>query len=148
MAKIDLDKTLAAQIDEVFELLSDHAGYTRFSGFSKAELLREGTDEPNGLGAMRRLSARGLTFDEEITAFERPTRMDYLIHKATVPMRHNGGSIRLEPAGEGTRVRWTSEFTMPIPLAGGVLAGAFAFGLERGFVQLLDEIEKHATGRA
>ena len=35
MARIDLDKSLTAPIDEVFELLTDHAGYTRFRGFSR-----------------------------------------------------------------------------------------------------------------
>ncbi len=147
MAKIVLDKTLAAPIDGVFELLSDHAGYRRFRGFTRAELVREGEPDPNGLGALRRLATSGLTFDEEITAFERPTRMDYLIRKVNVPLRHDGGSIRLTPSGDGTHVDWQSSFTMAIPLMGGAVAALFALAIKRGFVRLLEDIERYsATG--
>ena len=146
MARIDLDKTLAAPIDDVFELLSDHAGYTRFRGFTHAELVREGTGDPNGVGALRRLASGGLRFEEEITAFERPTRMDYVIRKVNVPLKHDGGNIHLEPAGNGTRVRWTSSFTMPIPLVGAPIAAVFAVAIRRGFVRLLDDIERLASG--
>ena len=146
MARIDLDKTLAASIDEVFELLSDHAGYTRFRGFTTAELLHEGKDERNGVGALRKLVASGLRFEEEITAFERPTRMDYVIRKVNIPLEHEGGSIRLEPAGDGTRVRWTSSFTTPIPVLGRPAAAAGAIAIKRGFVRLLEDIERLATG--
>jgi hypothetical protein len=147
MAQINLDKTLAARIDDVFELLSDHAGYIRFRGFNGAELVREGEGDPNGIGALRRLSTSGLTFDEEITAFERPTRMDYLIRKVNIPLRHDGGSIRLKPAGDGTRVDWRSTFTVPIPVLGGAIAGVLAVAIKRGFVRLLEDIEE-AVGPA
>ena len=145
MARIDLDKTLAGPIDEVFELLTDHAGYTRFRGFSTAELVREGTEDRNGVGAIRRLGAYGMRFDEEITAFERPTRMDYLIRKVNLPLRHEGGTISLSPAGTGTRVLWRSTFTMPVPVVGRPLGAVFAAGLRRGFIRLLDDIDRLAS---
>ena len=144
MAKIDLDKTLAAPIDEVFELLSDHAGYTRFRGFSTAEMVREGTEERNGVGALRRLVVRPLRFEEEITAFERPTRMDYVIRRVNIPLRHEGGTIELSEAAGGTRVRWRSVFTVPVPVAGPALAAPLALAIRRGFVRLLDDIERLA----
>jgi uncharacterized protein YndB with AHSA1/START domain len=145
VAQIDLDKTLAAPIDEVFELLSDHAGYTRFRGFSTAELLREGTKERNGVGALRLLAVRPLRFEEEITAFERPTRMDYLIRKVNLPIEHEGGTIELSPAGGGTRVVWRSTFHVNVPLAGGALGATLAVALRRGFIRLLDDIDRLAA---
>jgi uncharacterized protein YndB with AHSA1/START domain len=145
VAAIDLDKTLAAPIGGVFELLTDHAGYTRFRGFSTAELVREGTDDRNGLGAVRRLGAYGLRFDEEITAFERPTRMDYLIRKVNLPLRHDGGTITLSPEGTGTRVLWRSTFTIPVPVVGRPFAAILAASLRRGFIRLLDDIDRLAT---
>ena len=141
MARIDLDKTLAAPIDDVFELLSDHAGYFRFRGFRTAELVREGAPDPNGVGALRVLAVWPLRFEEEITAFERPTRMDYLIRKVNIPLDHDGGSIALSPAGAGTRVRWRSTFTVPVPVAGGALGAVLASMIKRGFVRLLDDID-------
>jgi hypothetical protein len=142
MARIDLDKSLAAPIDDVFELLSDHAGYTRFRGFTTAELLREGQDERNGVGALRLLAAGPLRFEEEITAFERPTRMDYLIRKVNLPFAHDGGAISLSPEGTGTRVLWRSTFTVPVPVVGGAGGAALAAGLRRGFIRLLDDIDR------
>jgi hypothetical protein len=145
VAVIDLDKTLAGPIDEVFELLSDHAGYTRFRGFAAAELVREGTPDPNGVGALRALTVRPLRFEEEITAFERPTRMDYLIRKVNIPLDHDGGSITLMPAGAGTRVLWRSVFTVPVPAVGGALGAILAALIKRGFVRLLEDIDRLAA---
>jgi hypothetical protein len=142
MARIDLDKTLAAPIDDVFELLSDHAGYTRFRGFRTAELVREGAPDPNGVGALRALAVWPLRFEEEITAFERPTRMDYLIRKVNIPLDHDGGTIALSPAGSGTRVLWRSTFTVPVPVVGGALGAVLAALIKRGFVRLLDDIDR------
>ncbi len=144
MARIDVDKTLNAPIDDVFELLTDHAGYTRFRSFSRAELVREGTPDRNGVGALRRLVAGPLRFTEEITAFERPTRMDYLIREVNLPLDHDGGVITLSPAGTGTRVLWRSIFTMPVPVVGGAMAAGMAVALRRGFIRLLDDIDRLA----
>jgi hypothetical protein len=96
---------------------------------------------------LRRLVASGLRFDEEITGFERPTRMDYLIRDVNIPLEHEGGSIRLEPAREGTRVRWTSTFTMPLPVVGAPMAALGAVAIKRGFRRLLDDIERLASNR-
>ena len=146
MARIDLDKTLSAPIDDVFELLTDHAGYTRFRGFRTAELAREGAPDPNGVGALRVLAVWPLRFEEEITAFERPTRMDYLIRDVNIPLEHDGGSISLAEAGSGTRVLWRSTFTIRVPIIGGALAAVLAVFIKRGFVRLLDDIDRLAAG--
>ena len=144
MARIVVDKTLTAPIDDVFGLLSDHAGYTRFRGFTKAELVREGTPDRNGVGALRRLVAGPLRFTEEITAFERPARMDYLIREVNLPLEHDGGSIELAPDGAGTRVHWISVFTMPVPVVGGATAAGLAVALRQGFIRLLDDVDRLA----
>jgi uncharacterized protein YndB with AHSA1/START domain len=144
LATIHLQKTLAAPIDRVFELLTDHAGYTEFRGFSEAGLLQEGPEDRNGVGAIRRLSIRGLRFDEEITAFERPTRMDYLIREVNLPVVHERGTIRLTAQGDATAIDWRSTFSVTTPIVGGALAAVLAVSLKRGFARLLDDIEAAA----
>ena len=148
MAKVEIERTLAAPIEAVFELISDHAGYTRFPRVTSAKLLREGEVEPNGLGALREISLGPIRFVEEITAFERPTRMDYLIKRVNVPLDHEGGTITLAPAGTGTAVTWRSTFTVPVPLAGRPLAALGASVLRRGFNSLLSETERLAASPA
>jgi uncharacterized protein YndB with AHSA1/START domain len=143
MARIVLEKTLNAPVEHVFDLISAHAAYAEnFRGITHSELVREGNVEPNGLGAVRRIASGPLRFEEEITAFERPVRMDYLILTVNAPIEHEGGSIRLEPAGETTRVVWTSTFTATTPWIGGAAGTVTAALFKRGFASMLDRVEE------
>jgi hypothetical protein len=117
---------LAAPPGAVFEIVSDHARYDRFDGIRRSELVNRGDPDPNGLGAVRLVWLGPLRFEEEVTAFEPPRRLDYLIRDVkTLPFRHEGGSIRLEPDGTGTHAIWTSSFEIPIPLIGAAMDGIF-----------------------
>ena len=136
---IRVERRLDAPVEGVFEILADHAGYDRFGGIRRAELLRPGTSDRNGVGALRRVTIGPFTFDEEITAYEPPSRLDYLIVKLNLPYEHEGGSIRLGPAdGGGTDAIWTSTFEIPIRL-GGVAERAFALVFARGFDKTLEK---------
>jgi hypothetical protein len=123
----------------VFEVLADHARYDRFDGVRRAELVRPGERDRNGLGAVRWVWLGPLRFEEEIIAFEPPTQLDYRIRGVRgLPFRHQGGSIRLAPADGGTDVVWTSSFEIPIPVVGGLLDRIFALQLARGFGGVLE----------
>ncbi len=137
---------LDAPIEGVFEAMSDHGRYDRFRVISESQLIHEGEADRNGVGAVRRLRAGLLRFDEEITAFERPHRLDYLIRKVNFPLDHNGGSISFEPtASGGTRVLWTSTFRITVPLLGDALGAAFAVGLKRSFTRMLEDSARIAS---
>lgn len=137
MSTIRVERQLEAPIEGVFEILTDHAAYDRFRGIRYAELLRPGDSERNGVGALRRIKLGPLDFEEEITAFERPTRMDYVIRKLNVPFEHDGGSIRLEPRDGGTHALWTSTFRIPVAVIGGPSEAAIKTALGNGFARLL-----------
>lgn len=144
MSTVHVEKTIAAPIDRVFELISDHAGYSRFPGIQGSELVREGDTERNGLGAVRRIKGRPLLFEERITVFERPTRMDYLITAVNAPMSHDGGSMVLSEVGEGTHVDWTSSWGYTLPVIGPALGAVLVPGVRRSFRRVLDEVERLA----
>ena len=137
---IRVERHLDVPPEALFEILADHARYDRFEGIRLAEVVKPGDPEPNGLGALRRIWIGPLRFEEEITAYEPPSRLDYLIVDLRgVPFRHEGGSIRLSPAdGGGTDAVWTSSFEIPIPVLGRALDGAFKLRLERGFRETLE----------
>lgn len=136
---IRVERRLEAPPDAVFEVLSDHARYDRFDGVRRSELVIPGDPDPNGLGAVRQIWIGPLRFEEEVIAFEPPRRFDYLIRDVrTLPFRHAGGSIRLEPDGAGAHAVWTSSFEIPIPLVGGVIDRIFSLRLERGFGAMLE----------
>lgn len=133
--------TIPAPIDEVFARLSDHAGYIAFKGIKDARLLKRGSDHRNGLGAVRRIDLGATWFEEEITAFDPPHRMDYRILRSRPPIEHELGSIRLEETAQGTEVTWMSRFRIRIPLIGRWLTGPAANAGEKAFSRMLKAIE-------
>ena len=136
---IRVERRLDAPPEPVFEIVADHARYDRFDGIRRSELVQPGDPDRNGVGAVRWVWLGPLRFEEEITAFESPRRLDYLIrHVRTLPFRHEGGSIRLEPDGSGTNAVWTSSFEIPIPVVGAALDRFFKRQLERGFAHVLE----------
>jgi len=142
MKTITVTRTIKAPIERVFELISDHANYKTFPGIKDSKLVREGKTERNGLGALREINAGGAWFQEEITAFERPRRLDYLIVKSRPPLEHEGGSVRLTPHPEGCEVTWTTTVGVAIPLLGALLDRLMLPQLERGLAGTLKHIEK------
>ncbi len=148
MRSVHVTRTIPGPPEPIFDLLADHANYDRFRPINGSELLREGDPPPNGVGALRRVKVRPLSFDEEITAFERPTRLDYLIVKLNLPFKHQGGSITLTAAGDETRVDWRSSFSVPTPVVGGVQELVWQPILARGFRRVLEDVERLLkTGR-
>ncbi len=145
--KILVRRTIPAPIDRVFTVISDHAGYSAFQGIKEARLLREGKDDRNGLGAIRRIGLGSVWFEEEIVAFDPPIRMDYRILRSRPPIEHELGSLRLEEKEEGTEVIWTSTFRVRIPLVGRWLTGSAARAGEKAFGRMLKAVEhKTKTG--
>jgi uncharacterized protein YndB with AHSA1/START domain len=146
MRTVHVTRTIPAPAEAVFDLLTDHAHYDRFRGINGSELVREGDPAPNGIGALRRIKVRPLSFDEEITAYERPSRLDYLIVKLNVPFEHHGGSIRLAPEDGATHVDWRSSFTVPTPVVGGLQEVVWLPLLTRGFRRVLEDVERMLAG--
>ncbi len=142
MRTLHVTRTIASPPEPIFDRLADHAGYGSFRPIHSAELVREGDPPPNGVGALRRIKVRPLTFDEEITAYERPSRLDYLIVKLNVPFDHQGGTITLTPQGGATRVDWRTTFRVPVPVIGAAIELPWLITLRRGFSQVLEDVER------
>jgi uncharacterized protein YndB with AHSA1/START domain len=142
MQTITIKRHIKAPIDKVFELLSDHANYVQFGGLRRSTLVREGNLERNGVGAVREIDAGTAWFQEEITVFERPTRMDYVIVKSRPPIEHQGGSLRLAARDGGTEVVWTTTLQLRIPVIGGLLTRLVAPQLGKAFAGMLKAVER------
>ena len=142
MRSVHVTRTIPGPPEPIFDLLADHANYNRFRPINASELLQEGDPPPNGVGALRSVKVRPLSFEEEITAYERSTRLDYLIVKLNAPLDHRGGSITLTPEGEATRVDWRSSFSVPTPLVGGLQELVWQPVLARGFRRVLEDVER------
>ena len=144
MFEIHITKTLNKPIDEVFELLADHANYQSFRGIKKSTLLEEGRHERNGEGALRFIDLGSVKLTERITHFERPTRLDYLIEESTpLPFKHQNGSITLRAEEGKTHVDWVSKGYIAMPILGRlVFDPLFESQGAKGFASVLKQIEQ------
>ena len=142
MKTITVTRTIPAPIEKVFDILADHANYKSFPGVKDSKLIKDGKPDRNGLGAVRWINAGAIQFEEEITAFERPRRFDYLITKCSAPLEHQGGSVRCESVGNATKVTWTSVMRVKLPIIGGLLTGVMVKKLGQAFGSMLKETER------
>jgi uncharacterized protein YndB with AHSA1/START domain len=145
MQTITVKRLIKAPIAQVFDVLSHHEGYTALPGMQVARLERAGHTERNGEGAVRYLKSGPAWFREEITVFERPRRMDYVILESLLPLQHKGASLRLTETAEGTQVTWTSTFRIKVPLLGGTLSRLLAKKMAQGFGGALKQMERRLT---
>lgn len=142
MARIYIEVEIASHAEPIFDRLQNHADYQRFRSIDASRLLEEGRENKNGVGALRELRAGPIVFREEITHYEPPLRLDYLIRECNAPIRHEYGSIRLTSVGpHRTLVTWESRFELDVPLLGAVFAPFAAWTGERAFRGILEEIK-------
>ncbi len=155
MNEIDINYTITANIERVFDAISDHEHFFRGSGFEYCRLTNKGTEVRNGVGAVREISVNGMVFTEEITRFERPTRLEYLVVKierksgSKIPLEHERGWIEFSACGSQaapkTNIRWRSRFKFSVPLIGWLLekisGRMFAYGFRRLLAQARDDVE-------
>jgi len=118
METIDLAIRIQVPIERAWELLSDQEGYTFAKQVKKADLLKEGLEDKNGIGAVLKIRAMGATILWEVVGFDPPQRFEYRITEFPLPFRHEIGSVELASRGDCTDVRWLSRFEVPIPLLG------------------------------
>jgi len=143
MFRIHVERTLAKDIDTVFEAISDHANYHRFPGVEKSLLVAEGSEEKNGAGALRIIGAGSLELHERITRFERPNVMHYRIEKSKpFAVEHTRGEIQLTRDGERTRVTWISEGQVKVLLVGRVFDRLAERSFTKAFNSLLKAVER------
>jgi uncharacterized protein YndB with AHSA1/START domain len=144
MASFTYEAQVAAPPETVFDVLTDHRRYPEITPLRRAELEREGEPAPNGLGAIRVLSALpGPPMREEVIAYDRPHRFSYTVLSG-LPFRDHIGTVELSPSGGGTKVVYAVYTTPTLPV-GGSLAIAV---LKQAIKQLLAGVTKESERRA
>lgn len=149
MFRVRVVRLINKDIDTAFKAISDHESYKQYGGVDTAVLLEAGTQDKNGLGALRKLGSGSIQMIERITHFEPPTRMCYHIEKSKpIFIDHIKGEITLKKEGEGTRVAWESHGYMKVPIVGALidklsekriasLFGAILKGVDESLNQLI-----------
>jgi uncharacterized protein YndB with AHSA1/START domain len=143
MASFTYQRQVAAPPEIVFDVLTDHRRYTKITPLRKAELECEGEPAPNGVGAIRRLTAVGPPMREEVLAYVPNERFSYKLLSG-LPVRDHIGTVELTPSGSGTKVVYAVRTTPTLPLVG----DAFLIGIKFGIKQLLGGVAKESERRA
>ncbi len=146
MASFTLQKDVAAPVELVFDVLTDHRGYDKITPLRSSTLEREG-DPPDGVGAVRVLKLAGPPIREEVTEFERPSRFAYKMLSGA-PVRNHTGTVDLAPTGTGTNLVWRVDSTPSIPIPDAVWGGIMRQVVGQLFRGVVKESERRARAAA
>jgi hypothetical protein len=143
--RIEHHATTTADPATVYALLRDGATWPTWSPIESFELERPGSDEPEGLGAVRVFRSGRVVGRDEIAELVPDRRFSYR-HTSNLPVKNYRGDVDLEPASGGTTIRWVSEFDPKVPGTGWLLRrglDGFVSKMAQGLARYSDD----AAGR-
>jgi uncharacterized protein YndB with AHSA1/START domain len=143
VASFTFTREIAAPAEVVFEVLTDHAKYSELTPLRKSELERKGKADPNGVGAIRKLTAVGPPMREEVIAFEAPSRFSYTVLSG-LPVRDHVGTVELTPSGAGTKMVYAVRTQPTLPVVGFAVVAA----IRRAIKGLIDGVSEESERRA
>ena len=141
---VEIESKINAPAEDVWQRLTDHAGMGKWSPFN-CRVLREGTDDPNGVGCIRELSAPGLRITEEITAWDSGRHYAYQLRTGAPFTRHQGDVFLSDKDGV-TKVRWAIRFHCWIPFTGKLTARLLRWIFKRALANLKSQLESRGAG--
>ncbi len=127
----------------MFDVLTDHRGYSRITPLRSSTLEREGSPDPNGTGAIRVLALAGPPIREEVTLFERPQRFAYRALSG-VPAKEHTGTVNLSSRGEETMLTWRVDSTPKLPLPAGLWAALVKPVINQLMKGIVEESQRRA----
>ncbi|MFK5894528.1 MAG: SRPBCC family protein, partial [Pseudomonadota bacterium] len=111
MQKIHVSKTYNKDLESIFNVISDHASFLTGGGL-KCSLIKQGKDDINGNGAIRKVESKNLDFEEEIFDYQKNLHFAYVILSTTPkkPLFHKKGWLDFSYKDGKTQVDWHSHF--------------------------------------
>ncbi|BAX93664.1 SRPBCC family protein [Mycobacterium shigaense] len=118
-----VERVTSAAPELIYSILAEAAAWKEWAPLvSYSELVRQGTPDPLGAGAVRRIGGLGfLRVDEEILESRPPHYHRYTAVRG-IPVSNYLGEVHLDPAEGGTRLVWTGSFEPRVPGSGRLLA--------------------------
>lgn len=106
--------------ERVWAVLADARRWKEWTPLRTSELERQGSPDPDGIGALRRFGAGPVVTREEVVGFEPPRRLAYEL-RSGIPVRGYRAEVILTPWGDGTEIAWHIRFEPRIPGTGPLL---------------------------
>lgn len=127
-----VERMTSAPPEAIYHLLADAAAWREWAPLvSHSELIRQGTDDRLGAGAIRRIGGlKVLRVDEEILEAQPPHYQHYTALRG-IPVSNYRGTVQINDADEGTQLVWTGTFEPRIPGTGRFLAALLGLAIGR-----------------
>jgi len=133
--KIEVVGESRKPVEQMFAALADHNRLGRVLGIP-VRRVRDGRDDVNGVGSVRRLGLGPLGVEETVTLLEPNRRIEYRISKGGGPVRNHRGKLEFSGSRKGSRVTWTIQFDSRLPLFGPVLKLVLSQGIRLGLKRI------------
>ena len=125
-----VDARSKAPVEQVWPLLGEAARWRDWSFLTRSELVREGSPDRDGVGAVRRFSRYGFGSREEVVVWDPPHHLGYRILSG-FPVRDYRADVTLEETGTGTRIEWVGSYEPKWPGTGRLLGYALPKMMQR-----------------
>lgn len=137
-ARATFVESFAVPPERLYGVLSDHEGMTRWIG-ARVSVVRGPAD--GGVGTVRRVHARGLSIDEEVTYADPPRRLVYRIVRGVPGVRFHRGEVLVEPWGKtGSQLTWDILIDSPVPGLARAMVAALRPAIRAGLSKLRAEL--------
>ena len=141
---VRFEQFFAAPREKVFAWFADHEKFGRiWPGRTRRVQASADAAEPNGLGSVRQVSSGGTRFEETITVFDPPARIEYQVTRGGPIKNHIGRMVFSDTEG-GTRLDYTIDFDPKIPFTGGLIASVLCAAWHRGVHKAVEGLTKVA----
>lgn len=135
---------MAAPIETVWDIISNHRAYSTWTMMSTSRLETEGADHPDGVGAVRFLGVGPIGAREKVLEFDPPRHLAYTIVTGP-PARGYRADMWLDSTADGgTDLRWEGSFESAPPGLARVTKAILGFALR----DMADRIVKEGARRA
>ena len=138
---IHVEHEFRVPVERVFARLSPYDGLAPLLGM-KVEQIAAGEHRPDGVGAVRRVKARGwAAFEETVTAFREHQLIEYEITKGG-PFTSHHGALRFSrrESGHASHLAYEIEIASDIPFVVRIAAADLRRRLPRALAELDEEL--------
>ena len=140
MATVHESRDYDAPVERLFAYFSEHSNLKTVFGLD-VERIKEGETEPNGVGSVRKMSAKGLMpFEETITEVIPNERIEYRVTKGTPLRDHLGVMVFSSTGSGGSHLDYTITFDTAVPGMDRVIAAGIRRSLRRGLPKVAREL--------
>ncbi len=142
MFKIHVKQLYNKDCQTIFKAISDHESFLSGAGI-QCELIKEGIKDRNGNGAIRRIIADKLIFEERILDYKPNQHFSYVIISLTPkqPIIHHKGWLDFSEVDGKTQVDWHSHFEITTPLVGKLIGWVVKRQMSKAFAKRLAYIK-------